>query len=273
MLDEDQQTAFDVDKDGHNLVVIGQGSCGKTFLIKQIVNYLRSKGKTVTIACSTGIASTHYGKLGGTTLHKLSGIGDDRYINEEIVHLIKTDERFNDVKDNVQSTNTLIIDEISRISSKVLGQVQFICQKVRSSSVLFGNLQVILAGDFLQLPPVANELVGDRGLHCFNVSWFNRCFPHKIKLNFMHRQSDTTLIKCINALGKGNVSDEDVAFINSLSRSLENEEKCVHLFSRNIDVDIHNYTKIQTVAGELKIYKSVDEGSNYYLDIYLAPKI
>jgi hypothetical protein len=110
------------------------------------VNYLRSKGKTVTIACSTGIASTHYGKLGGTTLHKWSGIGDDRYLNEEIVHLIKTDERFNDVKDNVQSTNTLIIDEIS--SSSVLGQVQFICQKVRSSSVLFGNLQVILAGDF-----------------------------------------------------------------------------------------------------------------------------
>jgi ATP-dependent exoDNAse (exonuclease V) alpha subunit len=118
------------------------------------VKYLRSKGKTVTIACSTGIASTHYSKL--------------------------TDERFNDVKDNVQSTDTLIIDEISMISSKVLGQVQFICQKVRSSSVLFGNLQVILAGDFLQLPPVANELVGDRGLHDFNVPWFNRCFPHKI---------------------------------------------------------------------------------------------
>ena len=67
----------------------------------------------------------------------------------------------------MQSTNILIIDEISMISSKVLGQVQFITQKVRSSSVLFGNLQVILAGDFLQLPPVANELVGDRGLHCF----------------------------------------------------------------------------------------------------------
>ena len=130
------------------------------------------------------------------------------------------------------------------ISSKVVGQVQFICQKVRSSSVLFGNLQVILAGDLLQLLPVVYELVGDRRLHCFNVPWF--------KLNFIHRKSDTTLIKCINALEKGNVSDEDVAFINSLSRSLENEENCVF---RNIDVDIHNYTKIQTVAGELKIYK------------------
>jgi ABC-type cobalamin/Fe3+-siderophores transport system ATPase subunit len=39
MLDGDHQTAFDLVKDGHNLVVIGQGGCGKTFLIKQIVNY------------------------------------------------------------------------------------------------------------------------------------------------------------------------------------------------------------------------------------------
>ena len=161
MLDEDRQIAFDLAKNGHNFVVTGQGGCGKTFLIKEIVKYLRSEEKTVTIACSTGIASTHYGKLGGTTLNKWSGIGDGRYLNEEIVHLIKNDERYNDVKDNVLSTNTLIINEISMISSKVLGLVQFICQKVRNSSVSFGNLQVILAGDFFQLPPVANELVGD----------------------------------------------------------------------------------------------------------------
>jgi hypothetical protein len=45
-------------------------------MIKVLVD-LRSKGKTVTIACSTGIVSTHYGKLGGTTLHKWSGIGDE----------------------------------------------------------------------------------------------------------------------------------------------------------------------------------------------------
>jgi hypothetical protein len=71
------------------------------------------------------------------------------------------------------------------------------------------------------------------------------------------------------------IPHEDVAFINSLSRFLENEENCVHLFSRNIDVYIHNYTKIQTVEGELKIYKSMNEGSNYYLDKFshfLFPK-
>ena len=57
--------------------------------------------------------------------------------------------------------------------------------------------------------------------------------PLKIKLNLMHRQSDTTLIKYINAFEKGHVSDEDVAFINSLSRSLENEGKlCSSFFQK-----------------------------------------
>jgi hypothetical protein len=53
---------------------------------------------------------------------------------------------------------------------------------------------------------------------CLNNNLNLHPFPHKIKLNCIHRKSDTTLIKCINALEKGNVSDEDVAFINSLSR-------------------------------------------------------
>ena len=57
-------------------------------------------------------------------------------------------------------------DEISMASNS---QVEFICQKVRidTSTCIFGNIQVILCGDFLQLPPVANELHGDFGHFCF----------------------------------------------------------------------------------------------------------
>jgi hypothetical protein len=97
------------------------------------------------------------------------------------------------------------VDEISMtmISTKVLGQVQFICQKVRCKDELHGNLQVILVGDFYQLPPVPSELVGDTGKHCFKLPWFDQCFPHKVNLNIVHRQSDSDLISCINRLEKG----------------------------------------------------------------------
>lgn len=68
----------------------------------------------------------------------------------------------------------------------------------------------------------------------------------------MHRQSDTTLIKCINELEVGDLSDENVAFLKSLDQTLLNEEKCIHLFARNYDGDLFNYNKFQNLPGELK---------------------
>lgn len=60
--------------------------------------------------CSTGIASTHYGDLGATTLHKWVGIEDGRHVTEELVHLVLTDERFLKVKQNIQVIAFLMID-------------------------------------------------------------------------------------------------------------------------------------------------------------------
>lgn len=83
------------------------------------------------------------------------------------------------------------------ISAKTFNQLEILCRNVRNNNEYFGGMQVILAGDFYQLPPVANELIGDPGNHCFKLSWFNNCFPHKVKLHIIHRQSDTTLIKSL----------------------------------------------------------------------------
>lgn len=103
---------------------------------------------------------------------------DGRHANEEIIHLVLTDERFLTAKQNIQITELLIIDEISMISAKTFNQLEILCRNVRNNNEYFGGMQVILAGDFYQLPPVANELIGDPGNHCFKLSWFNNCFPH-----------------------------------------------------------------------------------------------
>ena len=126
------------------------------------------------------------------------------------------------------------------ISAKILNQVQLLCKNIRNSNVVFGNIQVILVGDFFQLPLVSNELYGDTGNPCFLLPWFGTFFPHKIILNIIHRQNDQSLIKCINELEYGNPSDESVAFLKSLDRPLSNELDCTHLFARNLDVDLFN---------------------------------
>ena len=77
---------------------------------------------------------------------------DGRYLNEEIIHIVKTDERFSTAKLNILSVDTLIIDKVSMISDKVINQVQVLCKGIRNDA-LFGNIQTILVGDLLQLHP------------------------------------------------------------------------------------------------------------------------
>ncbi|CAC5392062.1 PIF1 [Mytilus coruscus] len=220
-----------------------------------------------------GIASTFYDDLGAKTLHKWAGIEDGRHLNEEIVHLVQSDERFMSVKHNIETTDLLTIDEVSMVSAKTFNNVEVLCRKIRDNAKYFGGIQVILSGDFYQLPPVPNKIIGDSGSHCFKLPWFNDCFPHKVQLNIIHRQSETELIQCINALEKGELSNENIAFLNSLDRPLPNEDTAVHLYARNYDVDIFNYNKIQQLQGELETYKVNDVGSDFYLRKFLAQRI
>ena len=74
------------------------------------MQYKRKQQKHVTIVCSTGIAATHYGKLGAQTVHKWAGLEDGKHMNEVLVHLIRTDERFVNVKKNIESTDILFVD-------------------------------------------------------------------------------------------------------------------------------------------------------------------
>lgn len=135
------------------------------------MQYKRKQQKHVTIVCSTGIAATHYGKLGAQTVHKWAGLEDGKHTNEVLVHLIRTDERFVNVKKNIESTDILFVDEVSMISTKILDQLEFVCRHIRNSKSYFGDIQVILVGDFYHLPPVSNELLGDPGNHCFRLPW------------------------------------------------------------------------------------------------------
>jgi ATP-dependent exoDNAse (exonuclease V) alpha subunit len=92
---------------------------------------------------------------------------DGRFSNTEIVELVSSDERYIETKERLVKTEVLIVDEGSMISNKVMSQVEFLCRKVRKINQLFGNMQVILVGDFYKLPPVSNEMYGDFA-HCLN---------------------------------------------------------------------------------------------------------
>jgi len=273
-MDEDQEQVLQAILSGHNLLLTGQAGTGKSYVIKSAVKLLRKRGDNVALTCSTGIATSVFEEENACTLHKWTGLSDGRYSNEQLLHLISTDEKYEKVKESILKVDYLFIDEISMISSKTLSQVEFLCRSLRDKILHFGGVAVILSGDFFQLPPVKNELYGDFGHHCFSLPWFNEAFSHHINLEIIHRQSENLLVSAVNELERGHVTDNTVAFLNSVNRPLPNEQlqQAIHLFARNVDVDLFNYDRIEKVNSQLYTFKSEDEGLGDYLQKILAPK-
>jgi predicted GTPase len=72
---------------GHNVLILGQGGTGKSFLSSIIKKELTKLGKSVSITSSTGVASLN---IEGITIHAWSGIGDGHFSNEQLVTKILT---------------------------------------------------------------------------------------------------------------------------------------------------------------------------------------
>ena len=223
------------------------------------------------LTCYTGIACTQYGGLNATTLHKFAGLGDGRYSDDELLNLIKTDERYIKTKINISTADVLIIDEVSMVSAKLFRQVELVCREVRCKETHFGSLQVILCGDFFQLPPIRDELYGDFGHYCFESEFFCDAFPHSIQMCNVHRQSETELIRAINQLECGDVSEDTEIFMKCLSRPIS-AEHIVKLYARNLEVDIYNFEQLRHINSALKTFLAKDTGDIFYLKKILAPK-
>lgn len=94
---------------------------------------------------------------------------------------------------------------------------------------------------FFQLPPIAGELYGDPR--------FNTFFEHKLNFSIVHRPNYPDLIDCVNDLEMDDISDNSVAFLNSLNRPIQNDEDIIQL-ARNLEVDFFNYNKLLIFPSE-----------------------
>jgi hypothetical protein len=112
------------------------------------------------------------------------------------------------------------------------------------------------------------------GHFCFESTWFEKFFVHKIPLNIIHRQDILELISAVNNLEKGILPDECVTFLESLSRPLSQEKSAtaIHLFAKNLEADMYYFIKLGELPGKMVSFASEDEGSHHYLNKMLSPK-
>ncbi len=143
----DQALALEILLSGESALLTGPAGSGKTYVLNQFIRRIKGEGKKVAVTATTGLAATH---LNGTTIHAWSGMGIlDSLPKGFISNMHKSRQ------ETIAKTDVLIIDEISMLHDYRLDMVDEIARKVRGKDEPFGGLQVVLCGDFFQLPPVS----------------------------------------------------------------------------------------------------------------------
>jgi ATP-dependent exoDNAse (exonuclease V) alpha subunit len=185
--------AFEVIKDNlfkKNIFITGQPGSGKTYLTNKIINFINIIDiYNVGITASTGIASK---LINGKTIHSWSGLN---YFKEEldIDYYIKQIENNKYVMNRIKKTNILIIDEVSLLSAKFIEILDLLLKYVKKSEQYFGNIKVIMVGDFYQLPPVQGKMA-------FESEIWNKIFDIQINLTSNYRTKDNKLINILSKI-------------------------------------------------------------------------
>jgi len=208
-LSSEQEKVFDAFKAGQSLFMTGAGGCGKSFLIRHMVE--NSMGKNIAVCAMTGCASIVL-NCGATTIHSWSGIGIAENENETIVARMKTNRSYKGVaaRERWKSVDILIIDEVSMMSRKVFELLEMIGRTFRNPFLIFGGIQVVFSGDFYQLPPIkADEF-------CFESDVWGALFGERqFYLTQIHRQTDSEFVKILMGIREGRITKKGIECLMS----------------------------------------------------------
>ncbi len=254
-----QTRALDILKTGANVFLTGEPGAGKTYVINQYIAWLEASGLSVAVTASTGIAATH---IGGMTIHSWSGAGArdtlTQYDLDQIVSREATVKR-------VKKAQVLVIDEISMLDGKLLDMVDVICRAIRQRKDAFGGLQVILVGDFFQLPPVTRQ--GDMMRYAFESRAWLEARPLVCYLTEQHRQEDELLLSLLSSIRRNEIEEDHYTLLNEQTDIDYEGIEPTRLYTHNADVDAVNATKLAALPGRARTYSMAGRGSKPLLEV------
>ena len=248
--------ALEIMLSGESVLLTGPAGAGKTFVLNQFIRVAKDEGKHVSVTATTGLAATH---LGGTTIHSWSGIG----INDSL-ELGFVDNMSKGRMEIIEKTDVLIIDEVSMLHDYRLDMVDEVCRAVRKKDEPFGGIQVIMSGDFFQLPPI-NRGDSRAGGFIVNSNVWQELDPTICYLAEQHRQDDEILLDILNAMRAGELKRNHAeSLLARVDIQPESDDLLTELHTVNIDVDKINEAKLELLEGDEIFYtQSVKGGKNY----------
>ncbi|OZG61082.1 ATP-dependent endonuclease [Bifidobacterium myosotis] len=260
-----QTEALTILNAGANVFLTGAPGAGKTYTLNEFIRQARAGGAEVAVTASTGIAATH---IDGQTIHSWSGVGVATSLTANLLKLIRSRRRR-----KIQAADILVIDEVSMLHAWLFDMVDQVCRMVRHDPRPFGGIQVVLSGDFFQLPPVSvsgrnNDVIAPtpefvaareryakagrnpEGFVTESLVW-DELDPAVCYLTEQHRQDTGDLLTVLTDIRAGAVTqhDRDV-LVTRLGRMPGPDQVAVHLFPVNRQADGLNDLRLSQISLE-----------------------
>lgn len=173
---------------------------------------------------------------------------------------------------------TLVIDEISMVDSEMFEMINYVARGARADPRPMGGIQLIVCGDFFQLPPVVSQADLQRrrnnenqlvGRFCFEAPSWPMIFDSMVELTQVFRQSDLEFVEMLNEVRYGKLSQQSEAMLEQcLSREFDSDDGIIptRLYTHVADVDELNQQELLKLDGSYKRFISKDRGDQRYLD-------
>jgi len=262
----EQNTIADDVLSGKNVFLTGPAGTGKSFLFKYIIQELtKLYGESGVAVCApTGVAAIN---VNGRTIHSFAGVGLGEDDEEVLFQKVLSNSK---ARSNWRRTKVLMIDEVSMIGSVFFTKLANISRRLKELEgggfLPFGGIQVVLCGDFFQLPPVEldSEAVGS---FAFNSPAWKELDVKKCELTKIVRQNDPELIDCLNTVRGGNITQPIINRLDDchiLRKSLpEDGINPTQLMCTNSDVKDENNVQLEKLPGEEVVFEARDKIFDY----------
>lgn len=233
---------------------------GKSVLLREIIAALRRKyvrePDRVAVTASTGLAACN---IGGVTLHSFSGIGLGKEPVEDLVKKIRRNAK---AKQRWMRTKVLIMDEVSMVDGDLFDKLEQIARTIRNNGRPFGGIQLVITGDFFQLPPVPES--GRQAKFAFDAGTWTTSIEHTIGLNHVFRQKDPVFANMLNEMREGRLTPDSISRFRKLERPLpaaEDSIEATELFPTRQEVDRANTLRMQQLHGKMFTFDARDGGT------------
>ncbi len=264
-----QEKALEILRSGHNVFLTGPAGSGKTFLLNKYIEELKENKVGLAITASTGIAATH---IGGRTIHSWSGIGIRDSLNSTELKALKKKPY---LKKEFERVSVLIIDEISMLDAQRLDMIDKVCRAFKKNTLPFGGIQVIMSGDFFQLPPVSREQ--KKSEFAYKAQVWSKMDLVICYLTEQFRQNEEDISLVLKSIRSGLVTSEiSNLLLSRINKKLHSTVKPIKLLTHNANVDVINKIELDKIDSEEHDFKMTGSGDKklqeYLTKNCLAPQ-